>query len=253
MPIDPLELKLATRTYATTILKGVFGAVRDASPDHWGRRVIEKYAGKTELGEVDYLLYSPDDRAGALGFGLNREPPAPRRKFNRAMALERLQTFADAIIADEDLPEGSDAEQRQQAQDLMLHGTSMGGARPKTVVEDDAGLWIAKFNRPDDKWNYARVERAMLVLARECGLQASESKVATIGDRRRPICEALRPAEDGKRLPPGTYAQRPNVAAGGRHPPGPQQVVLRPPCGRATAPILTAADGRPRTFPAHVF
>ena len=59
----------------------------------------------------------------------------------------------------------------------------MGGARPKTVVEDNAGLWIAKFNRPDDKWNYARVERAMLVLARECGLQASESKIETIGDR----------------------------------------------------------------------
>jgi len=47
VPIDPLELKLANRTYATTILKGVFGAVRDASPDHWGRRVIEKYAGKS--------------------------------------------------------------------------------------------------------------------------------------------------------------------------------------------------------------
>ena len=180
VPIDPLELKLSNRTYATTILKGVFGALRDASPDYWGRHVIEKYAGKAELGEIDYLLYSPDDRAGALGFGLNREPPAPRRTFNRTMDLERLQTLADVIIADEDLPEGPDAE---QAQDLMLAGTSMGGARPKAVVEDDAGLWIAKFNRPDDKWNHARVERAMLVLARECSLQTSESKVTTIGDR----------------------------------------------------------------------
>ena len=32
----------------------------------------------------------------------------------------------------------------------------MGGARPKTVVEDNEGLWIAKFNRDDDKWNHAR-------------------------------------------------------------------------------------------------
>ena len=30
VPIDPLELKLANSTYATTILKGVFGALRDA-------------------------------------------------------------------------------------------------------------------------------------------------------------------------------------------------------------------------------
>jgi serine/threonine-protein kinase HipA len=44
----------------------------------------------------------------------------------------------------------------------------MGGARPKAVLEDDGALWIAKFNRPDDKWNHARAERAMLMLASEC-------------------------------------------------------------------------------------
>jgi serine/threonine-protein kinase HipA len=44
----------------------------------------------------------------------------------------------------------------------------MGGARPKAVLEDDGALWIAKFNRPDDKWNHARAERAMLMRASEC-------------------------------------------------------------------------------------
>ena len=72
--IDPVELKLSTRTYETAQLRGVFGGLRDAGPDYWGRRVIEKHAGKTQLGELDYLLESPDDRAGALGFGLNRCP-----------------------------------------------------------------------------------------------------------------------------------------------------------------------------------
>lgn len=48
--------------------------MRDAGPDYWGRRVIEKHGGKAQLGELDYLLESPDDRAGALGFGLNTEP-----------------------------------------------------------------------------------------------------------------------------------------------------------------------------------
>jgi serine/threonine-protein kinase HipA len=178
--IDPLELKLGNKTYDTNILKGVFGALRDASPDYWGRRVIEKRSGKTQLGEIEYLLYTPDDRAGALGFGLHREPPAPRRKFNQTMELERLQALADAIIADEEIPDDANAE---QAQDLMFGGTSMGGARPKAVVEDDNTLWIAKFNRLDDRWNEARVEHAMLMLARECGLQTSDSKVITIGGR----------------------------------------------------------------------
>jgi len=160
VPIDPLALKLSTKTYETHILNGVFGALRDASPDYWGRRVIEKYAGQTELGEIDYLLHSPDDRAGALGFGLNREPPAPRRKFNQTIELERLQALAEIIIADEELPEGADAE---QVQGLVGGGTSMGGARPKAVVEDHNALWIAEFRHPEDKWNDARVEHAMLL------------------------------------------------------------------------------------------
>ncbi len=180
VPIDPLELKLSPKTYETRLLKGIFGALRDASPDYWGRRIIEKRAGKPQLDEIDYLLDSPDDRAGALGFGLNAEPPAPHRKFNQTIDLQKLQDFADKIIANEELPQDPDA---QQAQDLMLGGTSMGGARPKAVVEDKDGLWIAKFNRPDDKWNHARTERAMLELARACGLQTAESKLATIGDR----------------------------------------------------------------------
>jgi len=119
-------------------------------------------------------------KTGALGFGLGREPPAPLRQFNRTLDLSRLQALADAILADEDLPIGTDAE---QAQELLLIGTSMGGARPKTVVEDDDGLWIAKFNRPDDPWNHARVERSMLILGRACGLSTAESKLASIGDR----------------------------------------------------------------------
>jgi serine/threonine-protein kinase HipA len=97
--------------------------------------------------------------------GLNQAPPAPKRTFNRTMELEKLQAFADAIINDEELPQYLDA---QQAQELMDGGTSMDGARPKAVLEDDGALWIAKFNRPDDKWNHARAERAMLMRASEC-------------------------------------------------------------------------------------
>lgn len=67
--IDPVELRLARgATYETAGLKGVFGALRDAGPDYWGRAVIERHAGRASLGELDYLLESPDDRAGALGF-----------------------------------------------------------------------------------------------------------------------------------------------------------------------------------------
>jgi serine/threonine-protein kinase HipA len=180
VPLDPMELKLSSRTYATTTLNGVFGALRDASPDYWGRRVIQRHTGKAQLGELDYLLHSPDDRAGALGFGLNQVPPAPRRLFNQTLDLSKVQAIADAIVADEEVP--TDAA-HEQVENLMLIGTSMGGARPKAVVEDAGGLWIAKFNRPDDTWSSARVEHAMLILARACGLTTAESRVVDVAGR----------------------------------------------------------------------
>jgi|SRR4051794_40919250 serine/threonine-protein kinase HipA len=65
----------------------------------------------------------------------------------------------------------------------MLIGTSMGGARAKAVVENGEGLWIAKFNRPDDRWNNARAERAMLELAKTCGVSVATSRVETIGGK----------------------------------------------------------------------
>ena len=180
VPLDPIELKLAPRVYETTALGGIFGALRDAGPDYWGRRVIERHVRKSPLSEIDYLLHSSDDRAGALGFGLGQKPPAPRREFNKTIDLAKLQEIADAIVKDEELPAGDTA---AQIEELMLVGTSMGGARPKAVVEDKDGLWIAKFNRGDDKWNTARVEHAMLVLARACGIAAAESKIVSVAKR----------------------------------------------------------------------
>lgn len=178
--IDPVELKLGTQVFETALLGGVFGALRDASPDYWGRLIIDRAAGKAKDDEIDYLLQSADDRAGALGFGHNEKPPAPKRDFNKTLDLKKLQDIALAVLKDEAKLKGPEA---QQVEKLMLLGTSMGGMRPKAVVEDSKGLWIAKFNKPDDRWNNARVEHAMLTLARRCGITAAESKVTKVGNR----------------------------------------------------------------------
>ena len=185
--IDPVELRLVAGPFETLRLRGVFGALRDAGPDHWGRRVIERQAGTASLGEIDYLLHSPDDRAGALGFGRSPVPPAPMRRYNQTLDLRHLQEIAERLLRD-DQPDtrsaaGAASPTVLQAEDLLRLGTSMGGARPKAVVEDEQGLWLAKFNLPDDRWNAARVECAMLRLGRECGLDTAQARVETLGDR----------------------------------------------------------------------
>ena len=178
VPLEPYELPLSPRRSQTVKLKGIFGALRDASPDAWGRRIIEKHTGRTDLTELDYLLHSPEDRAGALSFGRDKVPPAPVRKFIQVIQLQALLTAAEQFMEDEIQGKSGIPD---QVFELLQPGTSMGGARPKNVVEDNEGLWLAKFPDKSDKWNNARVEGAMLSLAQECGLRVTRHRIDSVG------------------------------------------------------------------------
>lgn len=176
VPLDPYHLPVTPRRYETAKLDGMFGALRDASPDAWGRRVIERMTGRADLDELDFLLMGPEDRAGALSFGLGAAPPGPARIFNRVLQLTELRRAARLL---EDGAPGEPVS--DQVRQLAHPGTSLGGARPKNVVEDDAGLWIAKFPARGDRWNNAPVEAAMLTLAAGCGIRTPETRVERIG------------------------------------------------------------------------
>lgn len=178
--LDKFELPLMPGTFETVRLRGIFGALRDASPDAWGRRVVERQLGRTDLSEIEFLLNSPEDRAGALSFGLDRNPPGPVRRFNQVLQLPLLLAAAERVLDGGPLPAASPM---QQVADLIQPATSMGGARPKNVVEDDDGLWLAKFPAPDDRWNNASVEAAMLALARACGIRAATARVERIAGK----------------------------------------------------------------------
>lgn len=198
---DPVELRLADRLYQTGRMDGFFGAVRDAMPDYWGRLLIERRLGRSPLDEFEYLTAAPDDRAGALGFGPTVTPPPPRLQFSGTVQLAQLQLAADAVEAGEDgravepveTAKAGDTGESREASDavdiselveaVFEEGTSMGGARPKAVVLDDDALWLAKFSRRQDRWNDPRVEHALLLLARECGIRAAESRIERVGTR----------------------------------------------------------------------
>lgn len=176
VPIDPVHLRVTPTRYEAAKLGGIFGALRDSSPDAWGRMVIERLSGQVGLTEVDFLLESPEDRAGALSFGLAPTPPAPARGFNRVLQLRELREAARL------LEEDADAELRPQLRQVLDPATSMGGARPKNTVEDETGLWVAKFPSKKDRWNNAAVEAAMLRLAERCGLRVPETRIERVGD-----------------------------------------------------------------------
>ena len=174
--LDPFQLPLDKIVYEFTQLKGIPGAVRDAGPDAWGRRVIEhkRERGAGDLQEIDYLLRGPQDGAGYLSFGLKAEPPAPKRQYNRTHQLAELIAATQAI-----------AEGRPVAAHMLEQldpGTSMGGARPKATIEDAQCLWLGKFPAKDDRFNLQRIEFATLDLARRCGLNVTQARLQTAGD-----------------------------------------------------------------------
>ncbi|MDO9606244.1 MAG: HipA domain-containing protein [Hydrogenophaga sp.] len=173
--LDPFRLPLAKSVFEFTQLKGIPGAVRDASPDAWGRRVIEHTLQRSaaDLQEIDYLLHGPQDGAGCLSFGLKVDPPAPRRTYNRTHQLAELIAVTQAI-----------EDGRPVAEHLLEQldpGTSMGGARPKATIEDAQSLWLGKFPARDDRFNLQRVEFATLDLARRCGLNVAQARLQAVG------------------------------------------------------------------------
>ena len=173
--LDPFQLPLDKTVYEFTQLKGIPGAVRDAGPDAWGRRVIEHKLGRSaaDLQEIDYLLHGPQDGAGYLSFGLKAEPPVPKRQYNRTHQLAELIGATQAI--DEGRPLAA------HVLEQLDPGTSMGGARPKATIEDAQSLWLGKFPAKDDRFNLQRVEFATLDLARRCGLNVTQARLQTVG------------------------------------------------------------------------
>jgi serine/threonine-protein kinase HipA len=171
---DPFHLPLGNTVHELTKLKGIPGAVRDAGPDAWGRRVIEHKLQRSsgDLEEIDYLLNGPQDGAGYLSFGSKLEPRASKRPYNRTHQLAELVAAAEAIEEGKRVPE--------HILEQLEPGTSMGGARPKATIEDDRRLWVGKFPEKSDGCNLQRVEYATLELARRCGIVVCNARLLPV-------------------------------------------------------------------------
>ena len=171
---DPFHLPLGDSVQEFTKLKGIPGAVRDAGPDAWGRRVIEHKLQRDprDLEEIDYLLNGPQDGAGNLSFGATLDPPTTKRRYNRTHQLADLIAAAEAIEEGKRVP--------VHILEQLEPGTSMGGARPKATIEDGNRLWLGKFPEKGDRCNLQRVEYATLELARRCGIAVCNARLESV-------------------------------------------------------------------------
>jgi serine/threonine-protein kinase HipA len=178
LPVDPITLPLGTTRQSTVFNEGLHGAFRDSVPDLWGRLVLENLQG-LPVGSVDaerLLLLSDASRAGNLDF---RESRTQGEKPFGPPAVEDFDDLIEAAATIE-----NNATLTPHMRMLMGHGDSnfsMGGARPKCLVENADGLWLAKLPSKHDTWNNARVELATMRLAESCGIRVPEMRLAQTG------------------------------------------------------------------------
>ena len=184
LDVDPVSLSLRDRAGVTgkrlQPVNGLslFGGIRDAAPDSWGRRVIEAKlkVPANSLPESQYLLHAGSDRVGALDIRESIEA-RPTQGTNGSHELEHLMEAAERI--EEGLPIPAHLEA------IFMDGTALGGARPKASVRDEQGvLWLAKFSSRTDRLDIPAIECAALRLASTAGLTVPPVKVRTIGARK---------------------------------------------------------------------
>lgn len=172
IPVWLPELPLLDSVIVPEAPHVIAGALRDAAPDQWGRRVVlnrqfqrrGRDVDTGELDELNYLQLSGSDRIGALDFQTSATDYVPRMQ--KASHLQDLLHAADAV--EQGVPLSPDLEE------ALRHGTSIGGARPKAQVIDGHRKLIAKFSASRDTHNVVQGEFLAMRLAKLAGLNVAQ-------------------------------------------------------------------------------
>ncbi|MDH5378199.1 MAG: type II toxin-antitoxin system HipA family toxin [Gammaproteobacteria bacterium] len=208
-PAIPIyEPELPLKAGVLPLLNGLSmpGCIRDAAPDAWGRRVImnktlgvkDKKTDTTELSEIAYLLESGSDRIGALDFQQSPTNYVPRSATNAS--LEELLESAERV--EQGIPLTPELDH------ALFHGSSIGGARPKALIEGEDKKYIAKFSSSTDLYNVVKAEFIAMRLAKLVGLDVAPVKLQRAANKDVLLIERF----DRKKTLKG-WTRRPMVSA----------------------------------------
>ncbi|MGR7995089.1 type II toxin-antitoxin system HipA family toxin [Xanthobacter sp. ZOL 2024] len=164
------EPELPLRAGVLPLLNGLHmpSCIRDAAPDAWGRRVIlnrklgvqGRDVDAASLDELTYLLESGSDRIGALDFQTSAAKYVARDA--TPVSLDDLMNAAASI--EKGLPLAPELDR------ALLHGSSIGGARPKAMLTSGDRKYVAKFSSQSDLYSVVKAEYVAMRLAAESGI-----------------------------------------------------------------------------------
>ena len=146
------------------------GAVDDARPDRWGERVIRVLDKPARLSLMEYLYFAGDERFGALGVSTSKDQYLPRRlgPLPELADVAQMDELVKKVAAGEPVP----AEQRR----LIAPGATMGGARPKALLNIAGEQWVLKFSEPGEYADLPLIEHAAMTLAEQSHIRVAATR-----------------------------------------------------------------------------
>jgi len=157
--LDPVHLPLTDELFETRANKGLFGVLTDAGADAWGRKLITQLRTTKPENELEFLIAGASMGVGAISFSLSQSKSKAKVSRNTLDDIDLLLAGKNAILNSENVS--------VEVKKAFQYGESMGGARPKTVLQHNGQAYLLKFNRPDDLYNVARVESATMTMLNE--------------------------------------------------------------------------------------
>ncbi|WP_049723263.1 type II toxin-antitoxin system HipA family toxin [Gilvimarinus polysaccharolyticus] len=178
--LDPALMPLSTMEYRWDMPTGLPAILDDYLPDRWGRKVLNRlalYREQKRLSSnsvIDILSLMGSSVIGAISIVPKGETPV----YGVGCSIEMLPQAEQAAQDVEHLSANTATLDEMSLLHLANHGSGVGGARPKALVYDSSGAYLAKFNRHADQYNNARIELACLRMAKAAGIECFEGHVA---------------------------------------------------------------------------
>ena len=208
--------------------RGLPGLLADSLPDRYGNALIDAWLerqGRTpaSFNSVERLCYVGRRGMGALEF----EPGlGPRQERSSEIEIDALVELASEVLTQREGLSGSFGEDEREGaiRDILLVGTSAGGARAKAVIawnpdtnavrsgQVDAGpgfeYWLLKFDgvrgnkdrELEDPQGYGAIEYAYYLMARAAGIEMSDCRLLEESGRRHFMTRRFDRTSDGDKL-----------------------------------------------------
>lgn len=215
--ISPITLPLSRRVYRFPELSlrtfyGLPGLLADSLPDKFGNVLIDAWLATLgrrpdSFNVIERLCYTGERGMGALEF---QPATGPKARSASRIEIDKLVELASEVLSHRNNLQVSFADESREGAlaDILRVGTSAGGARAKAVIAWNSATnevrsgqvaagegfehWLLKFdgvggNRDkelDDPQGYGVIEYAYYRMARDCGIEISESRLFEEGGRR---------------------------------------------------------------------